>query len=211
MAMCAKALSEITVAIDGMLAAVEGELGRQTTPRGSGTSEVDWVELTPEGRDRLTAFHRKVLVLQEDWQYLRQDVFLGSASTANSEPDLERHFSNSRPLFALFQELRHAVFQTCPDVICYANTKWICFKRERNFLIVNVLQHHLDSGIAVGEAYVHSRLEKRRTKRGYGGWNGWPVEYQGLQIRSVADLDGEFKNLIQYAYESYGLLRGERG
>jgi predicted transport protein len=207
----AKALSEFTFAIDGVLAAVDRELGRQITPGGSETSEVDRVELTPEGRDRLATFHRKVLVLQEDWQYLKQDLLLGSASTANSEPDIERHFSNNRPLFALFQELRQAVSQTCPGVTCYANTKWICFKRERNFLIVNVLHRHLDAGIAVGENYVHSRLEKRRTKRGYGGWNGWPVEYLGLRIRSEADLDEEFKNLVQYAYENYGLLRGERG
>lgn len=207
--MSTKAFLEITAAIDSVLAAVDGELGRQTTPRISGTSEVDWVELTPEGRDRLATFHRKVLVLQEDWQYLKQDLLLGNASTANSEPDIERHFSNNRPLFVLFQELREVVLRVGPSVSCYANTKWICFKRERNFLIVNVLHRHLDSGIAVGENYVHSRLEKRRTKRGYGGWNGWPVEYQGLRIRSEADLDEEFKNLVQYAYESHGLLSGE--
>jgi predicted transport protein len=209
--MSAKSFLEITAAIDDVLAAVDGELGRQTPPKGLGTSEVDWVELTPEGRDRLATFHRKVLVLQDDWQYLKQDLLLGSASTSNSEPDFERHFSNNRTLFALFQELRETVLQAYPNVSCYANTKWICFKRERNFLIVNVLHRHLDSGIAVGENYTHSRLEKRRTKRGYGGWNGWPAEYQGLRIRSAADLDEEFKNLVQYAYESYGLLRGERG
>ena len=209
--MSAEALSEISAAIEGVLAAVDGELRRQTKPSEAGTSEVDWLELTPEGRDRLTSFHRKVLVLQEDWQYLKQDLILGNAATANSEPDIERHFSSNRPLFALFQELRALVLRTCPGVTCYANTKWICFKRERNFLILNVLHRHLDSGIAVGENYAHSRLEKRRTKRGYGGWNGWPAEYQGLRIRSAADLDEEFQNLTRYAYESYGLLRGERG
>lgn len=209
--MCAKALSEITATIDGVLAAVEGELERQAIPKGSRTLEMDWVELTPEGRDRLAAFHRKVLVLQDDWQYLRQELFLGSVSTTNSEPDIERHFSNNRSLFALFADLRQTISRACPGVTCYANSKWICFKRDRNFLIVNVLHRHLDAGIAVGEDYVHSRLEKRRTKRGYGGWNGWPVEYQGLRIRSAADLDEEFRNLVQHAYENYGLLRGERG
>jgi len=203
--------SKITTAIDGVLAAVDEKLAQQPAPRNSGTSEADGIELTPEDRERLATFHRKVLLLQEDWRYLKQDLLMGSAFTASSEPDVERHFSNNRALFALFQELRQTVVQVCPDISCYANTKWICFKRERNFLIVNVLQRQLDSGIAVGENYIHSRLEKRRTKRGYGGWNGWPAEYQGLRIKSAADLDEEFQSLVRHAYESYGLLRGERG
>jgi len=65
--------------------------------------------------------------------------------------------------------------------------------------------------LKIGENYVHSRLEKRRTKRGDGGWNGWPAEYQGLRIKSAADLDEEFPNLVRYAFESYGLLLDERG
>ena len=209
--MNAKAFSDVTVAIDALLAAVGRELEQPAALSASGDSETDWIELTPDSRDRLAAFQRRVLVLQEDWQYVKQDLLTGSAPVTNPEYEIERHFAENRPLLTLFLELRRVVSQSCPGVTCYANTKWICFKRERNFLIVNVQQRHLDSGIAVGENYVHPRLEKRRSKRGYGGWNGWPVEYQGLRIRSSADLDEEFTGLVQRAYENYGLLRGERG
>jgi hypothetical protein len=206
-----KTLSEITNAMGTLLVTVEQGLEQSSASSDLGKVEADWIELTPDSRDRLATFRRKVLVLQEDWRYLEQDFLSGSTLPPNSEREIERHFSENRSLWLLFQELRQIISQIYPDVVCYANTKWICFKRERNFLIVNALQRHLDSGIAVGENYVHSRLEKRRTKRGYGGWNGWPAEYQGLRIRSATDLDEEFQSLVRYAYESYGLLRGERG
>lgn len=206
-----KAFSEIANAMDAFLATIEQGLEQTSAPSDLGEAEVDWTELTPDGRDRLAAFRRKVLVLQEDWRYLEEDLLSGTALPVNPEHEIERHFSENRSLWLLFQELRQAIAQIYPDVICYANTKWICFRRERNFLVVNVLRHHLDAGIAVGENHIHPRLEKRRTKRGYGGWNGWPVEYQGLRIKTVADLDEEFKSLVQHAHEKYGLLRGERG
>jgi hypothetical protein len=70
-ALSAKGFTRITTAIDSVVAVVDEELGRQITPRSSGTSETDWIGLTPERRDRFATFHRKVLVLQEDWQYLK--------------------------------------------------------------------------------------------------------------------------------------------
>lgn len=203
--------SDVSAAISALLASVESKLVPQTRLNSTSSPETNGVELTPDNRDRLAAFRRKVLVLQEDWQFLEQDFLSGGIPPSNPEEEFERLFSGNRSLWMLFQELRQAILQICPNATCYANTKWICFKRERSFLIVNVLQRHLDSGIAVGENFTHPRVEKRRSKRGYGGWNGWPVEYQGLRIRATTDLDEEFRSLVHYAYENYGLLRGERG
>jgi len=107
--------------------------------------------------------------------------------------DLDRHFAKRSPdLRALFDALAKAVKSCGPAEVLSEKTR-IAFHRRMSFLSVYPRKDHLILGFVLAERLDHQRFESVQT---FSPRN----HLHNLRLRSIGEIDDEFRGWIRAAY-----------
>ena len=107
--------------------------------------------------------------------------------------DLDRHFAKRAPeLRALFDALAKAVTSCGPVEVLSEKTR-IAFHRRMSFLSVYPRKDHLLLGFVLAERREHPRFESVQT---FSPRN----HLHNLRLRSIGEIDDEFRGWIRAAY-----------
>jgi hypothetical protein len=108
--------------------------------------------------------------------------------------DLDRHFAKRSPeLRTLFDALAKAV-KSCGSAEVLSEKTRIAFHRRMSFLSVYPRKDHLILGFVLAERREHPRFESVQT---FSARN----HLHNLRLRSIGEIDEEFREWIRAAYE----------